>query len=245
MGIVSKSGNTIFDYYIERSGLNLKKEDVEYSIGYRRRDTPSYVREEIDTVWPEVEECDDLYGGFRLVFEEALRCEAAGFWLGRIFFETGEIIASNLKESEYIAVFVATAGSMISEKIYSANRSNDYMKAFIQDAAGSEMAERAADYIHARIEREAGSRGMSITNRYSPGYCGWNVAEQKKLFSFLPEGFSRVSLTESGLMIPIKSVSGVIGMGKHAVRRDYGCAICTMESCYKRQKKYKYTARKE
>ncbi|MCK7538940.1 MAG: hypothetical protein MZV63_52410 [Marinilabiliales bacterium] len=47
-----------------------------------------------------------------------------------------------------------------------------------------------------------------ITNRFSPGYCGWDVAEQHKLFSFFKDNFCGITLTESALMNPVKSVSG-------------------------------------
>jgi hypothetical protein len=77
---------------------------------------------------------------------------------------------------------------------------------------------------------------MKITNRYSPGYCGWDVSDQHKLFSLLPNNFCGIKLTENALMIPIKSVSAVIGIGKNVERKDYQCSICEIEFCYKRGK---------
>jgi len=51
----------------------------------------------------------------------------------------------------------------------------------------------------------------------------------------LPEGFCGVRLCESGLMLPIKSVSAVVGIGPEVERRDYGCALCRKADCYKRR----------
>ena len=78
--------------------------------------------------------------------------------------------------------------------------------------------------------------GLNITNRYSPGYCGWDVSEQQKLFFLLPENCCGIRLTDSSLMLPIKSVSGVIGVGKTVRKTAYKCAVCDKEDCYLRRR---------
>lgn len=73
-------------------------------------------------------------------------------------------------------------------------------------------------------------RGWKHTNRYSPGYCGWHVSEQQKLFSLFPVASPcGIQLTDSSLMIPIKSVSGIIGVGSHVRKLEYTCGLCTYE----------------
>jgi hypothetical protein len=92
-----------------------------------------------------------------------------------------------------------------------------------------------ANQIHQHIKNIAGVSGMKITNRYSPGYCSWNVSEQKKLFSLLPEGCCGITLSASSLMSPIKSISGIIGMGRSVEFKEYVCEICSMKDCIFRQ----------
>ncbi|NSW95142.1 MAG: methionine synthase, partial [Bacteroidales bacterium] len=87
------------------------------------------------------------------------------------------------------------------------------------------------------LERRLAAEGLNITNRFSPGYCGWDVAEQHKLFSLLPGNFCKIRLTESALMDPIKSVSGIIGAGLHVKRRPYTCNFCDMKDCIYRRLK--------
>ena len=65
--------------------------------------------------------------------------------------------------------------------------------------------------------------GYGVSHPYSPGYCGWHVTQQKFFFSLLPEQPCGVRLSESSLMSPIKSVSGVIAVGERIVKRKYGC----------------------
>ena len=71
----------------------------------------------------------------------------------------------------------------------------------------------------------------------SPGYCGWHVSEQQLLFPLFEGQTCGVRLTDSSLMVPIKSVSGIIGLGKEVRRLDYTCGLCDFKQCYKRRKK--------
>ncbi|MEI6755003.1 MAG: vitamin B12 dependent-methionine synthase activation domain-containing protein [Paludibacter sp.] len=53
-----------------------------------------------------------------------------------------------------------------------------------------------------------------MIHSYSPRHCSWHVREHKQLFSLFPEKPCGVGLNESSLMHPVKSVSGIIGLGK-------------------------------
>ena len=79
---------------------------------------------------------------------------------------------------------------------------------------------------------------MSITNRYSPGYCVWHLKEQKSLFSLLPAEYCNITLTDSCLMQPIKSVSGLIGIGANGKQKTYLCSICELSHCLYRDWKF-------
>ncbi|MGE5125152.1 MAG: hypothetical protein ACM3PV_02595, partial [Betaproteobacteria bacterium] len=59
--------------------------------------------------------------------------------------------------------------------------------------------------------------------------------EQQKLFRLLPPGFCSVSLTDTSLMRPIKTVSGVIGLGPAVHRSPYTCRMCDLEDCLYRR----------
>ena len=86
---------------------------------------------------------------------------------------------------------------------------------------------------NAELEKEFGAKGLGISYPYSPGYCGWKVSDQQILFSLLPNQPCGVSLTASSLMCPIKSVSGVVGIGRQMTRQKYGCELCGKKDCYK------------
>ena len=73
---------------------------------------------------------------------------------------------------------------------------------------------------------------------YSPGYCGWNIDAQKKLFSFLKPQQIGISLNESCLMTPLKSVTGVLVYGNKSIHQFDNsfsfCFNCKVQSCIER-----------
>lgn len=113
------------------------------------------------------------------------------------------------------------------------------MKGYIYDVVGSEIVEAAADLMQNDLQKAMISSGRKITNRYSPGYCGWDVAEQHKLFQLVPDNFCGIRLTESALMDPVKSVSGIIGIGENVKMNPYTCRLCDLKDCIYRKNREK------
>lgn len=149
--------------------------------------------------------------------------------------EIGQRVSTYMKGATQIAFFACTAGEIFSKLTDSYFSSGDYPEAFIADAIGSVTVENAMDIIHKALETEMNSLDMNISNRYSPGYCEWPVSGQQALFSLIGENNTGIILTKSCLMLPIKSVSGIIGIGKEIKKRPYGCAICNSKACVYRK----------
>ena len=78
---------------------------------------------------------------------------------------------------------------------------------------------------------------------YSPGYCGWHITAQKKFFNFLKPGEIGITLNDSCLMTPLKSITGVLVAGPkdiHIFKNDYEyCDTCKNKSCLERMKRLK------
>jgi hypothetical protein len=148
-----------------------------------------------------------------------------------VHLNTGVQIRGYMKGSEYLALFVCTAGKIFTDLFSRYNHEENYLEAFVADAIGSLTAEKAMDKIQAKLALEMQPEGLQITNRYSPGYCEWPVSGQRELFDQMGEFPIPVSLTESCLMLPIKSVSGIIGVGAQIRKRPYGCQICKNKNC--------------
>jgi hypothetical protein len=75
--------------------------------------------------------------------------------------------------------------------------------------------------------------GTRVTNRISPGYAGWDVAEQAALFRLCPGAPIGVSLNEACFMTPEKSISWLVGIGPEARVDHYfiQCRRCWMRDC--------------
>lgn len=158
---------------------------------------------------------------------------------GQTKLEAGKRIASYMKEASALAVFVCTAGSLFTDLANEYLKQGDLPEAFIADAIGSVTVENAMDRIQQALETEMNLQEMKISNRYSPGYCEWHVSGQQALFSLIDDNHTEVTLTASCLMQPIKSVSGIIGIGVDMQRRPYGCSICHSSTCVYRRIKHK------
>ena len=81
------------------------------------------------------------------------------------------------------------------------------VKIYIADSLGSIIAEKTADCMEVAFEYIL-EKNWKHTNRYSPGYCGWRFGTTK-LFPLFPIAAPcGIRLTDSSLMVPIKSVRG-------------------------------------
>ena len=151
-------------------------------------------------------------------------------------FDMGKIIFRQLRGSEAYALFVCTAGMDYEAYQQRLKAEGDMVRVFIADALGSVIAEKCADQMENSLQLSIDKLGWHHTNRFSPGYCGWHVSQQQRLFPLFDGHTCGITLTDSSLMVPIKSVSGIIGLGQEVRKLDYTCGLCTFEKCYKRQK---------
>ena len=147
------------------------------------------------------------------------------------------IIMKGLSGAEKYILFIATAGMEFQEEINRISEEGDIVKIYAADLIGSEIAEATVRECVKAVE--ADYPGQGVSNSYSPGYCGWVLSDQREIFSRFEGNTCGVTLNDSCLMYPIKSVSGIISVGAGVEKREYGCAICGRKDCYKNRLKIK------
>lgn len=152
-------------------------------------------------------------------------------------FDMGKIILRQLRGSQAYALFICTSGTEFEAYQQRLKEQGDIVRIFIADALGSVIAEKTADLMELHLQESIGKLGWQHTNRFSPGYCGWHVSQQQLLFPLFNGQTCGVVLTDSSLMMPIKSVSGIIGIGEKVRKLDYTCGLCDYKQCYKRRLK--------
>lgn len=224
-------------YQFPFNELNLPRPDLEMILGFGQGVLPDPFPEMIDEVLHEAPARTHIIGGCAIHSQPAFENHAKIIRIGNTNLHTESLIGNRLRGAEALAVFLCTAGEGIETWSREETKKGDPVKAFIIDSLGSLTVETAMDMIQALLGKEMESQGMNITNRYSPGYCHWHLSDQFNLFSLLPPGFCGVKLTDSALMRPIKSVSGVIGIGHSVEKKEYECSICDREDCIYRQLK--------
>ena len=209
----------IFFFEIPISEIKISRGIVKESMGYNQNEPNDLIDDLIDKYLDEAQEYIIPSGGFRIFAPEAFVLKDDNFEIDGNNFNAGKIISGQLKKSKSIAIFAVSAGSGIDSLVKKLNEADDPLSAFIVNTIGSEAAEQIADAVETILGKILLYKGLKHTNRFSPGYCDWSVGEQHLLFSLLPDGFAGIKLTESALMTPIKSISGIIGIGPDAVKK--------------------------
>lgn len=219
-------------YLLQYHDLNVSANSLANAMGYKSGNVPEQLVNEIKEVLQEGEKLfGNIIGGYRLIHEIKFLKDEYQIIIKKIPFEIHKIIYSQIKKANSIAVFACSAGEQISIQSKKYIDQGDHLRGYVYDVFGSVVVEAAMDKVQEKLKKKMLEHGENISNRFSPGYCGWLVSEQKKLFSLLPKNFCGISLTKSSLMKPIKSVSGIIGIGKEMTYSDYTCNLCEMQNC--------------
>lgn len=135
--------------------------------------------------------------------------------------------------ADKMALFAVTCGQGVGDRIRELFNAHDYPLGAALDSAASLAADQAAQIAQKRFAATAKKKAGVL--RYSPGYCGWHVSGQQTLFAFLNPQAVGITLTESSVMHPLKSVSGVIVAGPpdiHLFNNDFSfCTACMGKEC--------------
>lgn len=204
-------------------------------LGYADGEAPEFLRTVFDEIISAAGERCHIRAGYRYFPEIEWRETDLVLGPEKTAFATGKIVAAQLQHAESAVLYACTIGAGLETWSRQLLNDGDFFAGYMVDAVASQTVELAMQKVQGLLEKEQQKKGLKISNTYSPGYCGWQVAEQQKLFSLLPDNFCSITLTASSLMLPIKSVSGLIGIGRHIQKTDT-CRLCDMRSCVYRRR---------
>lgn len=157
---------------------------------------------------------------------------------GTSFQPAGEDVKRLLSGCHEIILMAATLGAA-SERALLRMQAQDTARSVLLDAALSAGVEELCDDMESRMRREAELQGLYLTDRFSPGYGDMPLVQCREICAVLDTS-RRIGLTvsESGIMIPRKSVTAVLGVSRNPVsRRARGCEGCVArERCPMRRK---------
>jgi Vitamin B12 dependent methionine synthase, activation domain. len=146
---------------------------------------------------------------------------------------TSHVLCVNLEEASNVFVFVVTCGTEL--EVWAKLYDNDIFASFCADAIEEMVLRSAIQAFEAHLEKEF---GLGHAVNMNPGsLADWPINEQINLFQLLGnlEKLSGVRLTNSYLMLPIKTVSGV-RFPKEGTFES--CQLCPREKCPSRKALY-------
>ncbi|HEY9575853.1 MAG TPA: vitamin B12 dependent-methionine synthase activation domain-containing protein [Lachnospiraceae bacterium] len=147
---------------------------------------------------------------------------------GTNFALLGENIKEMLKDCHQCILMGATLGMAIEQELRSRQVQNVY-ESMIFDSCASSAIENVCDNLCSFIEEKKSESKEFLTDRFSPGYGDMPFEQQKEICTILrTEKTIGVSLSQSGIMIPRKSVTAVMGISyKEQSKRFRGCEYCS------------------
>ena len=143
------------------------------------------------------------------------------------------------KGLEQLAVALCTIGSLLEGRVSELFARGDYAEALMLDSVGTVAVRSVADQVNAHICQTSVAQGMSAGSMLSPGER-WDLADQRGLLALLESQTIGVSLTEQCMMVPQKSVSFCVGVGREVApqRRTHSCERCSLKDCQYRKAEY-------
>lgn len=134
---------------------------------------------------------------------------------------------AHLKGCKRFFLMAATLGAPADAVIRKYSKT-DVARGAVAQAAGSYLIEEYCD----KIMNETDTDGLFFKPRFSPGYGDFDLSYQKIILDTLDAGKRiGITLTESYMMIPTKSVTAVLGLTDEPSCNIGKCMLCQKKDC--------------
>ena len=142
-------------------------------------------------------------------------------------------LSSSLKGATHIYAFLVTIGKGLEEAASSYMNSGNHLLGYLLDRIGSFAVESLAETMESDLRSSLAPSGLGVSMRFSPGYCDWRIEEQFKLAGIIDFARAGVTLNESCMMTPKKSISAIVGIGPRELfsKKISPCTVCPMKVC--------------
>jgi hypothetical protein len=137
------------------------------------------------------------------------------------------------RNADRLAAVVCTIGPALEERVSELSAQGASTAALMLDGIGSVAVDSVADHVNRRICRDAAHQGLRVGPRLSPGYGAWPIEDQSVIFTIVTAERIGVHLNEQGMMIPVKSVSFCVGLGRDLSAHEGTdpCQYCNLKNC--------------
>ncbi len=189
--------------------LDISRRDIARHLGYKRPEdlddiTAARIEECVKEV-TDVAEYQSIHHTFPIIWEEEL-CEFAGIKIH------SKDLLKNLKGCSEAIMLAVTIGPAVDRLIRRAEVT-DVSKAVILQAVGAEVVEAWCNKVNLDIKNDMAAKGCSTKPRFSPGYGDLPLELQQEFERVLQMRKNiGISLSDSNIMTPSKSITAVIGI---------------------------------
>jgi hypothetical protein len=155
----------------------------------------------------------------------------------------------NAAQAHSAVLVVVSAGKHCEEKaleLWQEGKPDEY---FFMEMYGSAVVEHLISIASGRICGWADHHGMVALPQYSPGYSGWEVTDQTKLWDLIRQKSGRdfpgeLHVLDTGMLRPKKSLLALFGITRHldkvqSFRNLVPCENCSLPRCQYRRVPYK------
>jgi hypothetical protein len=147
----------------------------------------------------------------------------------------GPLLPATFPEAKELAVILITIGPRLEKQVTDYSKNSAALQGMILDGIGSTAVDMMALEVFRRLASEVSSRGYEISSPVNPGMPGFPLTEQWNILELVNADEIRVRLTASGVLVPRKSTSMVMGIGPQMTRWTQAeiCARCSLrETCH-------------
>ncbi len=194
-----------------------------------RKEADEAVKAQVRSVWEELVSCVTPKSVTRRI---GCHVEDEAVKLGGICI-TGRNLSHHLKGCREVFLLAATLGST-ADSLLRRYAATDISRAAVMQSACAAMIEQVCDDAEIPLRSEAAAEGCSLCSRFSPGYGDFSLSHQRDLTALL-DCSRRIGLTlsESLMMIPTKSVTAIIGIREGLCREPQTnkCRRCGNVNC--------------
>ena len=166
-------------------------------------------------------------------------CETRTVLSSPTFRIQGKVIGKHLAGCEQVILLAATIGEEIEQEVTKRFQEGAYASSVLLDAAATTAVEQVADALEKAIEPELSRKGYAMRWRFSPGYGDWPLEHQPELIRLSHAEEIGISLSESMMLMPRKSITAIIGLAKNTknapASKQHDCSSCNKLDCSSRR----------
>lgn len=199
---------TVFTYEPNRDSLIVNKSEIYRYLGYKTgMDLPKEIETSVEEILDNVLKQSVPKVCYK--YFETKVGEQIDFGFMSV---ESKALASNLENCTETVIFGATIGIYTDRQIQKEQILSP-ARALIYQAVGATVVEAVCDDFNEWIRQKEQEKGRDICPRFSPGYGDVSLSIQKSIFQELSLAkLAGITLTDSLLMIPEKSVTAIIGI---------------------------------